>query len=286
MSVFRVAAPLVGALCGVALAVAAHAQERVELPSLDAPRGVPVSLLGHWFASHDGGPRPAVVLLHGCGGPYERGVLSARMREYTTMLNGEGWHALVLDSLTPRGEKELCTQKTGTRALTQTNRRLDALGALQWLAARPDVDAKRLVLLGWSNGGSTVLAASNGTHAAVRKSAIVPRAAVAFYPGCEADLKRGYTPTAPLLMLLGAADDWTPPQPCVELAERVKDEPKPKVEIYAGAFHGFDSLAPLRVRTDVPNGVKKGAGVTVGGQPQARRASREAMLAFLREQLR
>ena len=76
------------------------------------------------------------------------------------------------------------------------------------------------------------------------------------------------------------------PQPCVELAQRAKGEPKPKVELYPGAFHGFDSLAPLRVRTDVPNGVNKGAGVTVSGEPQARRASREAMLGFLREHLR
>jgi dienelactone hydrolase len=270
----------------VALCGAAHAHERIELASLDAPRGTPVMLVGHWFAAGEAGLRPAVVLLHGCGGPHERGVLSPRMREYTTMLNGEGWHALVLDSLTPRGEKELCTQTSGSRAVTQKNRRLDALAALQWLAARSDVDPNRLALLGWSNGGSTVLAASNRAHAAVRKAAIAPRAAVAFYPGCDAELKRGYAPTAALLMLLGAEDDWTPPQPCIELSQRAKGEPKPRVEVYPGAFHGFDSLAPLRVRTDVPNGAKKGAGVTVGGEPQARRASREAMLGFLREQLR
>jgi dienelactone hydrolase len=279
-------AAVAGALLGIALCAPAHAQQRVELPSLDAPQGVPVTLIGHWFAGGEGGLRPAVVLLHGCGGPYERGVLSPRMREYTTMLTGEGWHALVLDSFTPRGERELCTQTIDSRRVTQANRRLDALGALQWLAARSDVDARRIALLGWSNGGSTVLGASNGAHAAVRKASVAARAGVAFYPGCEDELKLGYVPTAPLLLLLGAEDDWTPAEPCVELAQRAKGEPKPKVELYPGAFHGFDSLAPLRVRTDVPNGVKKGAGVTVSGEPQARRASREAMLGFLREQLR
>ncbi len=277
------------AIAAVLLAIVlgtAGAQERVELPSLDAPRGVPVPLIGHWFAAApDRTPRPALVLLHGCGGPYERGVLSPRMREYTTMLNGEGWHALVLDSLTPRGEKEVCTQKIGTRAVTQVNRRLDALAALQWLAARPDVDAQRLGLLGWSNGGSTVLAATNRARTPVQKAKATARVAVAFYPGCEAELKRGYTPTAPLLMLLGEADDWTPPEPCIELGQQTKGEPKPHVVVYPGAFHGFDSLAPLRKRTDVPNGVHKGAGVTVGGEPQARRQSREAMLEFLRDEL-
>ena len=129
--------------CGLA---SAQAQTVVEVPTLDS--GAPRPLVGHWFAaSGDAARRPAVVLLHGCGGPYDgKRRLSARMRDYAAMLNAEGWHALVLDSFTSRDIKELCTQRVGTRALTQANRRLDALGALQWLAARPDVDALRLAL--------------------------------------------------------------------------------------------------------------------------------------------
>jgi dienelactone hydrolase len=56
--------------------------------------------------------------------------------------------------------------------------------------------------------------------------------------------------------------------------------------VYPGAYHGFDSMAPLRVRKDVPNGVQPGQGVTAGGDPAARDAARMEMLAFLREQLR
>jgi dienelactone hydrolase len=271
----------------VLCAAAAHAQTRLDVPGLDKRAGTPVSLIGYWFAVGGIGARPAVVMLHGCSGPYDqRGKLTTRMREYAALLNAEGWHALVVDSLTPRGENELCTQSLGGRAVTQMHRRLDALGAVQWLALRPDVDPKRLVLLGWSHGASTVLAATNRNQDAVRNADVVPRAAVAFYPGCAAELKRGYAPSAPLLMLLGARDDWTPAQPCVELARRVSGEPKPQVEIYADAFHGFDSKAPLRVRKEVPGGVNPGQGVTVGGHPQALKASRQALLAFLREQLR
>jgi dienelactone hydrolase len=251
-----------------------------------------LALLGHWFpVKASPKPAPAVLLLHGCGGPYDKkGALSERMLNYVSVLNAEGWHALVLDSLTPRGEKELCTQKIGTRAVTMTERRRDTFGALQWLSARPEVDAQHLALLGWSNGGSTVLASSNTLHPEVKaatQNALKPRAAVAFYPGCEADLKRGYSPSAPLLILSGGSDDWTAAAPCEALAKasESRGETPPQIKVYPGAFHGFDSLAPVRLRADVPNGVKPGTGVHVGGQAAAREASRQDLLSFLREHL-
>lgn len=265
----------------------AQAQQPVSVPSLESRGDQPIPLIAQWFAVEGAAPKPVIVMLHGCGGPYEnrsKKQLSARTKDYAALFNQAGWHALMLDSLTPRGEKELCTQKTGTRAVTLRNRRLDALGALQWLAQRPEVDARRLVLLGWSNGGSTVLAASNLKNDAVRTAPIRPSALVAFYPGCETELKRGYAPSAPLLMLVGALDDWTPPQPCQALAQ-ASAEPRPEIEVMAGAYHGFDGEAPLRLRTDVPNGVNPGQGVHVGGNPQARARSRVQLMAFLNAQL-
>ena len=57
--------------------------------------------------------------------------------------------------------------------------------------------------------GSAVLSASNLTHGDVAAATPRPRALVAFYPGCDAELKRGYRPSAPLQLLVGMADDWT-----------------------------------------------------------------------------
>jgi len=258
-----------------------HAQERVTLPSLDRSGGAAVELIGFWFGAASTSPAPAVVLLHGCGGTYNRkGQLSDRTMDYVHVLNEHGLHALVLDSLTPRGEKELCTQRNGTRRITQANRRLDALAAVDWLAHRPDVDAKRIGLMGWSNGGSTVLSSLNLKHAEVANAAVSPSFAVAFYPGCEADLKRGFETRTRLLMLVGEADDWTPAAPCHELA-RTAQGLAPEIEGYAGAYHEFDMTIPIRVRHDVPNGVNPGQGVHVGGDAAARAASRERLLRFL-----
>ncbi len=267
-------------LAMVPLVCAASETQRIELPAGE------LSLLGHWSPAAEPGRRPAVLLLHGCGGPYDaKGGLSARMREYGALLNQQGYHALVLDSLTPRGETELCTQRIGTRRITQQERRSDTLAALRWLASRDDVDAQRLVLLGWSHGGSAVLASTNLRHPDVRDASPRPRAAIAFYPGCSEEARRGYRPAAPLLMLLGAADDWTPAAPCEALAEQA-EAPKPVWHSYAGAYHAFDSRTPVRLRRDVPNGVNPGAGVHVGGQAQAREQSRQALLDFLEQTLR
>jgi len=263
-----------------ALAIQAEAQERVSFPSFDGAGHAPVVLTGFFFAASSA-PAPAVAMLHGCGGAYDRlGRLSQRMRDYAALFNGHGMHALVVDSLTPRYEKDLCTQRTGTRRVTQANRRLDALGAVAYLAERRDVDPARIGLIGWSNGGSTVLAAMNRRHRDVAAALVQPAFAIAFYPGCETELRRGYEPVAPLLLLVAEADDWTPATPCRALA-KASGDPRPEIESYPGAFHGFDSAAPLRLRRDVPNGVNPGKGVHVGGNAAAWRASRERLIRFI-----
>lgn len=266
------------ALC--AFATLASGQERVSFPSFDGAGNAPVVLSGYYFAAATS-PAPAIAMFHGCGGAYDKtGALARRMREYAELFNGLGLHVLVVDSLTARYEKELCTQRNGTRRVTQANRRLDALGAIAYLADRADVDASRIGLIGWSNGGSTVLSATNLRHHDVAAAIVKPAFAIAFYPGCETELKRRYAPSAPLLMLVGQIDDWTPSAPCVALAKSVSVM-RPEIVVYPAAGHGFDSDAPVRLRKDVPNGVNPGQGVHVGGNPAAWRASRDRVVRFL-----
>ncbi len=301
---------------------AAAAAERVALPSLDRRAGEPVQLAGHWFpAPGAAAGAPAMLLLHGCSGLVDgRGRVGERFAEMAARLNAMGIHALAVDSLRPRGEREICTQGAGQRKVTQLQRRRDALAALQWLAQRPEVDARRVGLLGWSNGGSTVLAATNLRHPEVAATPLRPSLAAAYYPGCEAELDRGYRPSAPLLLLLGEADDWTPAAPCMALAVRGAPErgdgaaprapaaasasataaaavsapeaataprpagvPAPEWEQYAGAHHGFDGSGPLRLRRDVPGGARPGQGVHVGGDAAARAASWARLERFIRE---
>ena len=214
---------VVFALAWWAFGPTAAAPQAVQVPSLDALAGTAVVLPGHWFAAPGPAPgesRPALLLMHGCAGVRDgQGALAERYTELAARLNALGVHALVTDSFSPRGEGSICTQAVGLRRVTQLHRRRDALGALKWLAAQPGVDPRRLGLLGWSNGGSSVLAALNRRHPEVAAAPVQPSLAVAFYPGCQSEAQRGFEPTAPLLMLLGELDDWTPAAPCKALAQ-------------------------------------------------------------------
>ena len=72
------------------------APERVELP------GVP-AVGGHWHAAPGPQPRPAVVALHGCNGPYDsRGELNELQRRYAADLNAAGAADLIY--ISPDGE--------------------------------------------------------------------------------------------------------------------------------------------------------------------------------------
>lgn len=290
-------------LHGVACAAPLVA-ERVSFDSLDRdPRtGETVRITGLLFRPEgsEGSRRPAVVALHGCGGMYstsksKRDALSLRHQAMAELLTREGYVVLFPDSLRPRGQEEICTVDYRRRTVTQANRRLDAQGALAYLQARADVQPDRIASLGWSHGGSAVLAVLDARApdvAAWKDRASAPpyfRAGVALYPGCNDSLrsKNGYAVAAPLTVFIGGADDWTAPGPCIDLAKRLAARGEPvTITVYPDTYHGFDGPATAqRLRLDVPNGVHPGAGVTVAPNPAARDDAYAKLTEFLRERL-
>jgi dienelactone hydrolase len=115
------------------------------------------------------------------------------------------------------------------------------------------------------------------------------RAAVAFYPGCRLPLEAGehWRPGVPTRVHVGALDDWTPAQPCIALgqAQAARGEDF-DVVVYPGSYHAFDApTGRVMHRSDVPNGVHPGRGVTVGPNPGARASANLRVRAFLRDRL-
>ncbi len=214
--------------------------------------------------------RPPVVALHSCSGvgPAGRPMrLPAHQRDWAIRLLEAGHPVLFPDSFGSRGLGEACGVR-GFPAGPFAVRRLDALAAADWARAQPWAANQAPILIGWSHGGSTTLAA----WATAPPGAL--GAAIALYPGCGQGEAR-QSGTAPLLMLLGAEDNWTPPQPCEQLAARAPGVIT--VVSYPGAHHGFDGLGGgLRTRT-LPNG----RSVSLGAQGAARVDSREQVAAFL-----
>lgn len=229
-------------------------------------------------------PRGTVIALHGCGGLYatrgeRKGLLNARHQAMADLLVVRGYAVVLPDSLTPRGVTQLCTQKMNARTITQTERRRDTLATLNWVAAQDWAQASKIALLGWSHGGSAVLASTDGHHAEVAAQTTRAALAVAFYPGCSAARKALYQPNTQLVMLLGAKDDWTPPEPCVALGETVGAE----VHVYPDSYHDFDNPAgTVTLRRDVPNGVNPGQGVHAGPNSPAREQAYARVLELLR----
>ena len=269
--------------CG-SLALAAPAEPaRVHVDSLDPGVRVPA----YWFpAPAPGGA--AVVALHGCAGLDVRdGRPGEFMLRYARLLNEAGIGVVFTESFEPRGRKSICSQKPSERRITEAHRRLDALGALSWLAAQPGIDARRLGVLGWSHGGQTVLWTADAASPAVAQAAVRPAALVAFYPGCSAlEKSPGFAPVAPLLVMSGALDDWTAAAPCRRLVQRLaaRDGAPPVAFIeFPGSHHGFDRAHPPREVRNV-GGTPSGRAM-LGGNPQAREASAQELLRFLQAHL-
>jgi dienelactone hydrolase len=253
------------------LAAPAAAEQRVAFPSAD---GTAIDAI--LFLPEGPGPHAAVILLHGCGGRDDRhGRMMARDADWARRLAGLGYVVLAPDSFGPRGVRALCTV-ANRPVLPGRERRADALGARAWLAARADVRAEAIALMGFSNGGSTVLFAADAPGFA---------AFVSFYPGCRALLsRRGWQPAAPLLLLIGEADDWTPAAPCAELA--AKHAPITFVS-YPGAYHGFDGPGSrVQVREGMALTASGTGRVHVGPDPAAREDALRRVPAFLAAALR
>jgi dienelactone hydrolase len=111
-------------------------------------------------------------------------------------------------------------------------------------------------------------------------------AGVALYPRCGT---RGvYRPTAPVLILIGEKDDWTPAEPCRKLAADAQAAKQPvSIKIYPGVHHSFDS--PFRERyvaERINPGAPGGRGATTGGNPEAWADSKKEIAAFLAARLR
>ena len=192
--------------------------------------GKQLELTGKLVKPDGAGPFPAVILVHGCAGTHKlHDIWAERFVKW-------GYAALILDSFGPRGIIRVCDDGK-TMAELLPARAQDAYDAKNYLSKLPFVSKNRIAVAGWSHGGSTVIEA-------LRKDD--PKggpfnAAVAFYPWCEWPM---WNLDAPLLVLIGGSDDWTPAERCLQ---RMPSADRPTryetvLNVYPGAYHTFDNL--------------------------------------------
>jgi len=271
----------------------------VQRVRLAGDAGMP-TLPAYWFLPRESGlpraqPLPVVVALHGCGGLEDAhrapqragtidqilepaGTMQGRYREYAHWLTERGYAVLMPDSFGPRGKATSgCGDTPDARGVDDKTRRADALAALRWVARQPGVDTRRIVLLGWSNGAQAVLATIDASRPWPPGTPAVERA-VAFYPACKQVVRQhNFKLRAPVLMMIGGADDWTPATRCAMLQNAVlarQPDARFRLEIYPGAYHGFDGASELHGRRNAGARRAQGGGEgATGGDAVARVAA-------------
>jgi len=237
-----------------------------------AGASIPIALL----KPEGAGPFPAVVILHDCSGLGPRS--SGSPRRWADLLVKQGYVVAIPDSFSTRGHPGgVCTE--ANRADVGPVRRVDdALEALAYVRAQPLVDRAHVGVMGGSHGGATTVR----TVGTARADGFA--AAIALYPGCG--INGPYHASAPLLILAGELDDWTPAAACERLAKRATGGPV-RIKVYPGAHHAFDSGNPIRyngarVNANAPGG----RGATTGGNPEAWADSIREVTAFFAQHLR
>ena len=220
------------------------------------------------------GPVPAVVILHGSSG------INPGEWMWAKRMNALGYASFVVDSFSGRNIVE--TEKDQTR-LSMAVDIADAYSALRLLATYPAIDSRRIAVMGFSRGG---VAALYSTLEPFRKAVIDDglrfSAHIAFYPSCGIHYASDHLDGAPVLMLLGGKDDYTPAAPCMDYAEGLKAKgARVAVKVYPDAYHAFDRFTPLRAvptatsarlchgQYDLDSGrfiMASGAGVVSGGE--------------------
>jgi len=256
------------------------------------------------------GKVPAVIVMHGSAG------VGGVERAVADRLVQDGIAALVVDWFTGRG----ITNTQGDQSqISFPSTAVDVLMAFKALAAMPEIDPARIGVVGYSRGATAQVMANSRNLAELWVGPGRSLAAFAmYYPACN----RYQEPLKPMagsvLILAGAGDTLTPPEPCKDyVAALGAAGVRAELAVYPDNAHAFDRLVgirnsagdqnssrcPFRIGEDgvltLPDGskVSDGAGLqayarrcvirgaTFGGTAQAADAAFAAFIAFVKTAL-
>jgi dienelactone hydrolase len=186
------------------------------------------------------GPFAAVVAMHGCAGLYDRAnAVSARYRDWAQHLTKANFVVVFPDSYGSRGLGSQCMVRNRS-VRTDRERVGDADAVRAWLQGQSDIQADRISLLGWSNGGISVLWTVR-RRAGAKPDGQDFRSAVALYPGCSRLANAAWSARIPTLVLIGDSDDWSSAQACEQMIAGARGRSaRTQIVVYPGAYHDFD----------------------------------------------
>jgi dienelactone hydrolase len=209
----------------------------------DSDKDPPTTAQGTLFLPARASPTsrvPAVVLLHGAAG-----VQDARDLAYGRQLAAMGVAALSVDAFASRRDRASSFLERLIE-ITEAMILADAYSGLHYLAARPDIDARHIALVGFSYGGMVTLYAAQAM-VAERYSPDGLRFAghAAFYAPCIARFDDKRATGAPVLMLMGGKDELVDRKRCAEVAQDLRaGGAAVETVVYPEAMHQWDGAWP------------------------------------------
>jgi dienelactone hydrolase len=199
--------------------------------------GLPVTLAGELRLPRSGTDRlPVVILLHASGG------IASYETDWEHDLLAMGVATFVIDSFSGRGISSVINDQSQLGRFAQTE---DAYRAFELLEKHPRIDPTRIVLMGFSRGGSATLYAALTRFRSMHGPASGREFAgyLAFYPSCNVAFRDDEDITGkPVRIFHGEADVYVPIAPCRTYVERLaaKQGADVKLTAYPDALHLFD----------------------------------------------
>lgn len=244
---------------------------------------VPLTVAARMSVPTGAGKKPAVIILHGSAGP------SAREIGYAEKLNAAGIAALVPDLWSARGIGGGAEGRPKTIVETLP----DVYGARAYLASRPDIDAERIGVMGFSFGGiASMLAATRAQNSKFLKEghfkAMMPVYPVAYTYNKVPGFEFGDLVDAPVMLVTGAADQYdddAEAAPKLVASLDAKDAAKITVKVMADAHHCFDMPGADVVVSDPASHRGAGGEVTMKWNEAAMLEAHEIAVGFFGKHL-
>ncbi|HKY85124.1 MAG TPA: dienelactone hydrolase family protein, partial [Pseudorhodoplanes sp.] len=176
------------------------------------------------------GKIPAMLVMHGSGGP------GKREHDYAERFAKIGVASIVIDSFSPRGVKDVIVNQESVRSSEMT---LDAIAVLQEAAKHPKLDSSRIGIIGFSKGGAVAL---RTPFDFVNKAGNAQFALhIAMYPNCDSFRLKFATTGKPIKVLVGEKDTYVNPRACIDLVAQYKNDGADiEVTMLPSAEHGWD----------------------------------------------
>lgn len=201
--------------------------------------------VGGEFTKPEGkGPFPAVIILQSCGGS------APTLYDWAEKFNSWGYASFLVKSLEARG-MQTC-QQPFSRIMMNMDVASDAFGALEYLSNKPEVDPKKIVVIGFSLGAGAINDWILSERNPPGKTDFA--GAVSFYQRCDREMHA--LSRYPVLQITASLDHVHHPS-CANYKKTLEKAPVAKyfdrltVISYEGIHHAFDDTRMYSMKADI-----------------------------------